>query len=143
MRRSKRLQVVLALAQRKEEDALKAMQSAQNTLTQQNQKLQELVQYQQEYQQALREAYQNGATAASCSTYQHFLSQVGGAIEQQQQITLLAEQQLMKSRQHWQTLHEKQRGMGDLIDRFREEEDKALDKREQKMIDELSQRKRF
>lgn len=142
MRRSKRLQVVLALAQRKEDEALKVMQVAQQNLNQQNNKLNELIQYQKEYQQALREAYKGGATAASCATYQHFLSQVGGAIDQQQSVVTLAEEQLNKTRELWRAVHEKQRGMGSLIDRFRDEEDREIDKKEQKMIDELSQRKR-
>ena len=142
MRRSKRLQVVLDLAKRKEDEALKAMQASQGNLKQQQDKLQELVQYQQEYQQALRNAFSTGATAANCATYQHFLTQVGGAIEQQQLVVTLAEEQLNKVRLHWQSLYEKQKGMGGLIDRFRDEEDQALEKKEQKMIDELSQRKR-
>lgn len=142
MRRSKRLQVVLELAKRKEDEALKAMQSSQNNLNQQNEKLQELIRYQQEYQQALRDAFSTGATAANCATYQHFLSQVGGAIEQQQLVVTLAEEQLNKARKHWQSLYEKQKGMGGLIDRFRDEEDLEIEKKEQKMIDELSQRKR-
>ena len=140
MRRSKRLQVVLDLAKRKEEEALKALQIAQGSLSNQNQKLQELTQYQRDYQQSLRDAYQTHATAESCATYQHFLAQVGAAIEQQQQAVALAEQQFDKVRVHWLALHEKQQGMGSLIDRFRDEEDKELDKKEQKMIDELSQR---
>ncbi|UZE94959.1 flagellar export protein FliJ [Alkalimarinus alittae] len=142
MRRSKRLQVVLELAKRKEDEALKAMQSSQNNLNQQHQQLQELTRYQQEYQQALRDAFSTGATAANCATYQHFLSQVGSAIEQQQRVVTLAEEQFNKARLHWQSLYEKQKGMGGLIDRFRDEEDRALDKKEQQMIDELSQRKR-
>lgn len=142
MRRSKRLQVVLELAKRKEDEALKAMQASQTNLNQQNEKLQELVRYQQEYQQALRNAFSSGATAANCATYQHFLSQVGGAIEQQQLVVTLAEEQLDKARKHWQSLYEKQKGMGGLIDRFRDEEDVEIEKKEQKMIDELSQRKR-
>ena len=142
MRRSKRLQVVLELAKRKEDEALKAMQSSQNNLNQQNEKLQELIRYQEEYQQALRDAFSTGATAANCATYQHFLSQVGGAIEQQQLVVTLAEEQLDKARKHWQSLYEKQKGMGGLIDRFRDEEDLEIEKKEQKMIDELSQRKR-
>lgn len=142
MRRSKRLQVVLDLAKRKEEEALKALQVAQGSLNKQNHKLQELTQYQRDYQQALRDAYKTHATAESCATYQHFLAQVGDAIEQQQQAVALAEQQFDNVRMHWLTLHEKQQGMGGLIDRFRDEEDRELDKKEQKMIDELSQRKR-
>ena len=142
MRRSKRLQVVLDLAKRKEDEALKALQVAQGSLIAQKQKLQELTQYQRDYQQSLREAYQTQATAESCATYQHFLAQVGDAIEQQQHVVELAEEQFDKVRKHWLTLHEKQQGMGSLIDRFRDEEDKELDKKEQKMIDELSQRKR-
>lgn len=142
MRRSKRLQVVLELAKRKEDEALKAMQAAQSSLNQQRAKLQELIQYQQEYQQALRDAFSTGATAANCATYQHFLSQVGGAIEQQQKAVTLAEEQFSKARLHWQSLYEKQKGMDGLIDRFRDEEDREIDKKEQQMIDELSQRKR-
>ncbi len=142
MRRSKRLQVVLELAKRNEDAALKVMQSSQNNLNQQHEKMQELVRYQQEYQQALRDAFSSGATAANCATYQHFLSQVGGAIEQQQLVVTLAEEQLDKARKHWQSLYEKQKGMGGLIDRFRDEEDLDLEKKEQKMIDEISQRKR-
>lgn len=142
MRRSKRLQVVLELAQRREDVALKAMQIAQVSLNNQTQKLQELTQYQRDYQQALREAYKTHATAESCATYQHFLAQVGNAIEQQQQTVALAEQQFANVRKHWLSLHEKQQGMGGLIDRFRDEEDRESDKKEQKMIDELSQRKR-
>ncbi|WP_250657655.1 flagellar export protein FliJ [Alkalimarinus coralli] len=142
MRRSKRLQVVLELAKRKEDEALKAMQTAQSSLNQQRAKLQELIQYQQEYQQALRDAFSTGATAENCATYQHFLSQVGGAIEQQQKAVTLAEEQFSKARLHWQSLYEKQKGMDGLIDRFRDEEDREIDKKEQQMIDELSQRKR-
>lgn len=142
MRRSKRLQVVLALAKRKEDEALKAMQASQRNLNQQQEKLQELISYQQEYQQSLRQAFSSGATAANCATYQHFLSQVGGAIEQQNQVIRLAEEQLNNAKLHWQSLYEKQKGMSGLIDRFKDEEDREIDKKEQQMIDELSQRKK-
>lgn len=142
MKRSQRMSLVLDLAKRKEETALKALQKANAYVAEQKKMLDDLSAYQAEYLDRIRSEGGTGLSVARMQSYQNFLSQLSTAIAQQKQRLASAEQKALEVRRQWQLLHEKQRGMRKFVDQCVEEEVKAADKKEQQMIDELSQRKR-
>lgn len=142
MKRSQRMSLVLDLAKRKEDTALKALQKANAYVAEQKKMLDDLSGYQAEYLDRIRSEGGAGLSVARMQSYQNFLSQLSTAIAQQKQMLASAEQKALEVRRQWQLLHEKQRGMRKFVDQCVEEEVKAADKKEQQMIDELSQRKR-
>ena len=143
MKRSERLKIVLELAQRKEETALKQLRDAQSALHAQQQQLSQLVQYQVEYQQQLRQTSTTPLRASQYQSSQHFLSQLGLAIEQQQAKIEFCEAEMEAYRSQWQQLHQKTQGMDDFILQCRQKEQAEFDEREQIEMDELaSQRAR-
>jgi flagellar FliJ protein len=137
-KRSERLQVVLELAMRNEEAALKRLRDAQTALHEQQEQLAQLMQYQSDYQQQLRQTTSNPLRASQYQSSQYFLSQLGIAIDQQQARIEFCEAEMDAYRSQWQQLHQKTRGMDDFILQCQQKEQAELDKREQLEMDELA-----
>ena len=72
--------------------------------------------------------------------YQRFLSQLDVAIAQQQQAVNWHRNNLDKVREVWQQRYARLEGLRKLVQRYLDEARLAEDKREQKLLDELSQR---
>ena len=72
--------------------------------------------------------------------YQGFLAQLGTAIDQQRQSLNWHQNNLNKSREAWQQAFARVEGLRKLVQRYRDEARQLEDKREQKLLDELSQR---
>ncbi len=138
MKRSQRLTIVLELAQRKEDAALKHLRQAQTQLQQQQEQLDQLIQYQTEYHQQIRQSSQVALSASSYQSSQHFLSQLGAAIVQQQSKVEFCQSEFEAYRGQWQQLHQKKKGMDDFIVQCQQVEQAQVDKREQKEMDEMS-----
>ncbi len=72
--------------------------------------------------------------------YQGFLAQLGTAIDQQRQSLNWHQNNLNKSREAWQQAFARVEGLRKLVQRYMDEARQLEDKREQKLLDELSQR---
>jgi flagellar FliJ protein len=72
--------------------------------------------------------------------YQGFLAQLGTAIDQQRQSLNWHQNNLNKARESWQQAFARVEGLRKLVQRYMDEARKLEDKREQKLLDELSQR---
>ena len=90
-----------------------------------------------------RDDYRNAANSQSGLTSvdriareRQFLCQINEAVEQQKKLVLQFEKVLEQKKQVWQTAHLKHRALADLIDRIAKDEDRALEKAEQKILDE-------
>ncbi|MNG26774.1 flagellar biosynthesis chaperone [compost metagenome] len=72
--------------------------------------------------------------------YQGFLAQLGTAIDQQRQSLAWHQNNLNKARETWQQAYARVEGLRKLVQRYMDEARRLEDKREQKLLDELSQR---
>lgn len=138
-KRSKRLQVVLDLAERKRKQADQLLAEAQNRVLQDQQTLDQLQQYYSDY---ANNFYTDGAAGVSASqlhTYQAFMHKLRQAIAQQQQARQINEAQLERVKAHWQSVYGHFKAIDSLVDKARDEERIQEEKSQQKQLDERSQ----
>lgn len=72
--------------------------------------------------------------------YQHFLNQLETAVGQQRQSLAWHQNNLNRARETWQQAYARVEGLRKLVQRYIDEARQLEDKREQKLLDELSQR---
>lgn len=140
--KSARLKVVLDLAQRKENEALAVMVKKRAYLDEQQNQLNSLSQYLTQFIQDLKISMVGVSDVNRLQSNQVFMSQVEQAIQQQEYVLGIAQREYENSLNNWSVLHQKSKGMSDLIDRYRNVEQLQLDKRIEKQIeDDLTARR--
>ena len=92
MLRSRRLEVVLSLEERKEQEALERMGEARKLAEQQREQVQNLNRYQQEYRDQIRNSQQGVVQVSRLQAWQAFIAQLDQVIRQQQKQLEQAEQ---------------------------------------------------
>jgi flagellar FliJ protein len=140
MLRSRRLEVVLSLEERKEQEALERMGEARKLAEQQREQVQNLNRYQQEYRDQIRNSQQGVVQVSRLQAWQAFIAQLDQVIRQQQKQLEHAEQLYEARKQEWQQAWERRRGMEKYIETCRQQEQKEQDLREQKVSDEAAGR---
>lgn len=140
MLRSRRLQPVLALEERKEQEALERMGEARQQLEAHQQQVENLERYQQEYRDQIRASQTGVVPVARLQAWQAFIAQLDLVIAQQQKQVQQAEQVFERRRREWQQAWERRRGMEKYIDSCRQQEQREQDVREQKQADEAASR---
>lgn len=140
MKKSQRMQVLVDLSQRKEEEVAKALAKDQARLQHDQQKLQELVDYAAQYDEQRNLL---GLSPYLTTNYQHFVTRLQQAIKQQEQQVKRSQQQVNMALKRWQDARAKTKGMDWLKEKSIHEEVAFADKQEQKQIDELSNRAFF
>jgi len=138
--RAARLTPVIEMAERAERDAERLLGQGQQQLDQAELKLGELQQYFSDYQQQWLTQGSQGVSGQWLMNYQRFLSQLESAIGQQQRSVDWHRNNLHKLRQQWQQRRARLEGLSKLVERYLQEARVAADKREQKLLDEFSQR---
>jgi len=138
--RAARLTPVIEMAERAERDAARLLGQGQQQLDQAELKLGELQQYFSDYQQQWLTQGSQGVSGQWLMNYQRFLSQLESAIGQQQRSVDWHRNNLHKLRQQWQQRRARLEGLSKLVERYLQEARVAADKREQKLLDEFSQR---
>ncbi|MBA1277361.1 MULTISPECIES: flagellar export protein FliJ [Pseudomonadaceae] len=138
--RAARLAPVIDMAERAERDAAGQFGQGQTQLSQAETKLGELRQYFSDYQQQWMSQGSQGVSGQWLVNYQRFLSQLESAIAQQQRSVDWHRNNLDKLREQWQQRRARLDGLRKLVDRYIQEARTAADKREQKLLDEFSQR---
>lgn len=134
-KRSVRLKVVLELAERKEQAAMDVLQSKRRYLDQQQQQLQSLQSYHQQYLDDMKLNMKGSVAVKALQLSQEFMSQIAKAIDQQQGTLRLAEQEFDYALKAWGIVHHKRKGMFDLIARYRSEENLQAEKHAQKLLE--------
>lgn len=136
VKRAKRMQSVADIAKSREQNAARLLGQKQQYLEQQRQRLLELVSYREEYARMFQSQGSLGLDARRLNEYRVFLEKLNLAIVQQRdRITQAAgdcnvcQESWMKTRIHSKALHK-------VVDRFRHEEIKKQEKREQNELDE-------
>ena len=138
--RAARLAPVVDMAEKAEREAALQLGRAQGLLGQAQSKLAELDRYLQGYQQQWMGEGQRGVSGQWLMNYQRFLYQLDVAIAQQQQAVNWHRNNVDKVRDVWQQRYARLEGLRKLVQRYLDEARLAEDKREQKLLDELSQR---
>lgn len=140
MKKSERMQVLVEIAQRKEDEVAKAMAVDRARLNHDQQKLQELKDYAEQYEQQRNLL---GLSPYLTTNYQHFVNRLQQAVQQQEQQVKRSEQQVGMAMKRWQNARAKTKGMDWLKEKSINEENVLADKQEQKQIDEFANRAFF
>ncbi len=128
------------MALKAEREAARQLGQMQGQLQQAQRKLAELERYRFDYQQQWITNGQQGVSGQWLINYQRFLSQLEGAVEQQNRSVAFHENNVGKAREIWQEKYARLEGLRKLVERYREEARLAADKYEQKQLDEFAQR---
>lgn len=138
--RAARLAPVVDMAERAEREAALQLGHAQGLLRQAEVQLGDLERYRGDYQQQWISEGQRGVSGQWLMNYQRFLSQLETAIGQQRNSVDWHRVNMQKVRDVWQQRYARLEGLRKLVKRYQDEARMAEDKREQKLLDELSQR---
>lgn len=138
--RAARLAPVVEMAQKAEREAARLMGQCQAQLAQAEGKLGDLERYRGDYQQQWVTQGSQGVSGQWLTNYQRFLSQLEAAVSQQNQSVAWHRENLNRARDTWQQRYARLEGLKKLVQRYRDEARLAEDKREQRLLDELSQR---
>lgn len=138
--RAARLGPVVDMAERAEREAALQLGHAQGLLRQAEVQLGDLERYRGDYQQQWINEGQRGVSGQWLMNYQRFLTQLETAIGQQRNSVDWHRANMDKVRDVWQQRYARLEGLRKLVKRYQDEARMAEDKREQKLLDELSQR---
>jgi len=134
--RAKRMQVVLTLAERNEQQAGQQLSQFTLQVDAEAEQLRQLDDYAAQY----LNTYANRKTAVKPQeliAYSGFIQRLGEARKEQQTRLERFQLQLERLRQAWRIVHQKTESLKDLIVRLQQEDNALVDKRLQKEMDEL------
>lgn len=135
MSRSKRLNLVLDLAGRKENKAAEAFEMARRLWAEDQEKMQDLQRYYSDYEHAFTQPAAR-MRAQDIVQQRGFLTQLAEALRQQQQVVDHRRSIADTKQSDWQSARLKRRALEELIGRLRADEQRALTRKEEKMLDE-------
>jgi flagellar FliJ protein len=135
--RANRLQPAADLAHDRQEAAMQRLAEQQQKLAKAEQQLEELQKYRAEYAEAA-----GGVSVSALLNRRQFVERIDQVIAQQ--INEVARQRRLLDgvRNQWREAHAREQALGSVIDRYREQERKSEDRREQAEIDERMQYRR-
>lgn len=140
MTRTERLKPVVSHTDKKERQALQAMATCKNELEMELRKIEQLKSYKTEY---LNKQSQKNMTYSSLELqeFKRFIDQLDQTISQQGEIVEMRRQALDHKRKTWQATRINSKVMHKVVENLNTAERLQEDKTEQKVMDELSQRK--
>ncbi|WNW11134.1 flagellar export protein FliJ [Pseudomonas sp. DTU_2021_1001937_2_SI_NGA_ILE_001] len=138
--RAARLAPVVEMAESAERSAAQRLGHAQGQVNLAHNKLEELEQFRLNYQQQWIDKGGHGVSGQWLMNYQRFLNQLETAIGQQRKSLAWHQANLDRARGVWQQAYARVEGLRKLVQRYIDEARALEDKREQKLLDELSQR---
>ncbi|MAT65568.1 MAG: flagellar export protein FliJ [Gammaproteobacteria bacterium] len=138
MTRSKRIQPVVDVAERREQEQARRLGAARRELEQQRQQLDQLILYRDEYARQFEQSGNSGLSVARLQDYRVFLSRLNLAIDQQRERIARSEQACEEQRRHWLASRTRAQALDKVADRYREEEHQARERRAQSESDEFA-----
>ena len=135
IKKSQRLHIVLELAERDENEATEAVQVFRKRLQDEQQRLLELKEYYQEYEN-LFSRQRSGIRASEIASQRQFLVELIRMQDRQTQQIAIVEKGLNQKLDAWRRCHLKYQALEQLIARIKQEENRVLDRKEQKLLDE-------
>ncbi len=137
--RSQRLEVVLAVAERKRREAERFLADAQRRVSQGEQGIVQLQNYLGEYQQQFTTTGQQGVSIGALQSRQAFMQKISHTVQQQEQALVQAREQLQQVQAYWQQTYAREKGIERLIQKARDRETHERERKLQQDIDERSQ----
>lgn len=134
MSRSKRLNMVLDIAERAENKAAEAFEMARKLWLEDQEKMVDLQRYYQDYETAF--AQPKLLRAQDIVQQRSFLQQLAEAVRQQAQVVERRRSIADNKQQDWRTAHLKRRALQELVARVQADEQRILSRKEEKMLDE-------
>ena len=131
---------VVDMAEKAEKTAVQRLGYFQGQVKVAESKLADLNAFRLDYSQQWIVRGSTGVTGQWLLGFQGFLAQLDTAVDQQRQSLQWHQNNLDKARDAWQQAFARVEGLRKLVQRYRDEAQRAEDKREQKLLDELSQR---
>ncbi|MFI8396886.1 flagella biosynthesis chaperone FliJ [Pseudomonas sp. Choline-02u-1] len=138
--RAARLAPVVEMAEQAEKAAVQRLGYFQGQVKVAESKLADLNAFRLDYSQQWIVRGSTGVTGQWLLGFQGFLAQLDTAVDQQRQSLVWHQNKLDKAREEWQQAFARVEGLRKLVQRYRDEAQRLEDKREQKLLDELSQR---
>jgi flagellar FliJ protein len=138
---SKRLKPVQRFAHSKEQNAARNMGLARRNLEQEEQKLQQLKDYHQEYVARFQVLAAEGMSATQLQEYRVFLAKLYEAVKQQEEIVTASMVNHNSHKNNWRQKHSRTQALNKVVDRYHRQEQQSADRREQKESDEANLRK--
>lgn len=135
MSRVKRLQLVLDMVKKQEQAAAEALDQARQLKSADEQKLEELTHYYEDYESACRQPAPF-IRAEDMQRQRGFLVRLSEACAQQIQVVERRCVLCDGKREEWRQIHLKRKAMQELIEQFKRDEARELSKKEEKMLDE-------
>ncbi len=135
--RSKRMAIVLQLAERAEQDAAEKLALAREQLGGDEQQLDQLQSYRQDYISRIN-AKVGAQSVQQMLSDRSFVGQLEQAVEAQQHKVRQTQQNYQQHLHLWQQAYHKRSNIEELINRMRDAESQEAEKRLQKELDELS-----
>ncbi len=139
MKRSRRLEPVVKVAESSEQRAAQALGDSQLALTQAEQRQAELENYRQEYTQRFHAAGALGMTAVQMMDYRTFLANLDRAIAEQTMLVEHASSLVEQQREAWFSQRGKVKMLDNVVARYRADEQRDANRKEQGDQDERSQ----
>ena len=139
MMKSKRFEPIREIASTTAKDLSRAMAEAGRKVTDLERQLQQLQTYRDEY---VRNSTQSGGAidAVKLQNYRSFLERLGEAMRQHEKSLAAARAEFEKRRIIWSEKRVEAESLGRAVDRFKKEEQRAADAREQRDGDEAAMR---
>lgn len=142
MKKSQRMKPIAAIAESGEQQAAIDLGSSQSEQQSRIARLEELKNYLVEYQQRFTLSGASGFTVSQLQNFQSFLTNLRLAIDQQKSLVKDSMALVSEKRDQWFKCRNKVKIYQKMVVRYRSEEDKAEERQEQILMDELAQRKR-
>jgi flagellar FliJ protein len=134
-KRSERLQIVIDLYRRQEQEALQFLGRTQQKLSEQQIQFEQLQKYRLENQAGLAQQQAAGLTIMQFQELRAFADKLDKAIAGQHSILLNYEQDLQRARKNWEESHHRTQNMEKINAQAKTEELKAEHRREQIEMD--------
>ncbi|MGC3979894.1 MAG: flagellar export protein FliJ [Steroidobacteraceae bacterium] len=142
MKRADRLEPVQKIVDDTERRMAEHYAAAERLLNANEQKLQELTSYRNDYTEGFARRAGGGMGARDLVDYQAFMVRLNEAIKQQSQVVNNAKRDCELQRTRWREAAQRAKALGHVIERWQHEELRAADKRDQRETDERAQRRR-
>lgn len=137
MKRSKRLDPVLAVARKRSKDGLQALAYVQAKLAEEQDRLEQLERAKLEYKSDSDSFSNQPVSAHTLQSFRQFKQNVELAIEQQQRQIQTVEGQVSEVRNHWQKLDARSKSLEKTQLRIQAQESEAESRLEQKNSEQL------
>lgn len=133
--RSQSLDTVHKLAERAEHKAARQLEAQQHQLRQEQAQVDQIMDYHRDYISLIEQ--QKSLHVSELMAYRDFTQNLSRSITQMQLKVSRLEAVLSQSKEKWRLLRQRRLAIEDLITRAKAEENLALDKLEQKALDDL------